>query len=116
MFFIQRPKIVDRIVNLVCAQFEVSKRQVFGSGKQKRVALARQTIMYLVRRGTELSYPEIGDVLRKDHSTVIKGDRKIKELLLVERELRIIVDAILKLLASEARPFAALENIHGDGI
>ncbi|MEQ9620025.1 MAG: chromosomal replication initiator protein DnaA [Deltaproteobacteria bacterium] len=47
--------------------------------KQKNIALPRQIAMYLARRYTGASYPEIGEKFGgKDHSTVIHAVKKIE--------------------------------------
>jgi chromosomal replication initiator protein len=50
--------------------------------KQKNIAVPRQITMYLARRYTGASYPEIGEKFGgKDHSTVIHAVKKIEKLL-----------------------------------
>ena len=50
--------------------------------KQKNIAVPRQVTMYLARRYTGASYPEIGEKFGgKDHSTVIHAVKKIEKLL-----------------------------------
>jgi len=48
--------------------------------KQKNIALPRQIAMYIARRYTGASYPEIGEKFGgKDHSTVIHAVKKIEK-------------------------------------
>lgn len=50
--------------------------------KQKNITVPRQIAMYLTRRYTGASYPEIGEKFGgKDHSTVIHAVKKIERLL-----------------------------------
>lgn len=37
--------------------------------------------MYLARKHTEMSYPEIGRFMGKNHSTVILAERRIRQML-----------------------------------
>ena len=49
-----------------------------GSQKSKGIAEARQVAMYLVRKLTNLSLPDIGKEFNKDHSTVLYNIRKVE--------------------------------------
>ena len=49
-----------------------------GTLKTKGVAEARQVAMYLIRKLTNLSLPDIGKEFGKDHSTVIYNIRKVE--------------------------------------
>ena len=45
----------------------------------KALAHARQVAMYLSRKLTKSSFPEIGQKFNKDHSTVISAVRKVEQ-------------------------------------
>ena len=49
-----------------------------GSQKSKGIAEARQMSMYLIRKLTNLSLPDIGKEFGKDHSTVLYNIRKVE--------------------------------------
>ena len=54
--------------------FDVRKSEIIGSGRNARVVLARQFVMYWSRRLTDMSYPHIGRLLgNRDHTSVIHG-------------------------------------------
>ena len=48
-----------------------------GTQKTKGVAEARQVAMYLIRKLTNLSLPDIGDQFGRDHATVLYSIRKV---------------------------------------
>ena len=54
----------------------------------KQISHARQTAMYLARKHTQASFPEIGKKFNKDHSTAIAAVRKIETLLKDNAPLR----------------------------
>jgi chromosomal replication initiator protein len=63
--------------------------------KQKNIAVPRQIAMYLARRYTGASYPEIGEKFGgKDHSTVIHAVKKIERLLGKDLPLTKNVDSL----------------------
>ena len=50
--------------------------------------------MYLAREHTGLSYPELGRVFRRDHSTVLSAVRKVERLLESDPTVRGDLDAL----------------------
>lgn len=45
--------------------------------RTQRIATARQIAYYLLRKNTDLSFPAIGEMLDRDHSSVIHGNQTI---------------------------------------
>ena len=66
------------IISQVCKFYSVDEVVLRGSQKSKGIAEARQVAMYLVRKLTNLSLPDIGKEFGKDHSTVLYNIRKIE--------------------------------------
>jgi chromosomal replication initiator protein len=66
------------IISQVCKFYSVDEVALRGSQKSKGIAEPRQVAMYLVRKLTNLSFPDIGREFAKDHSTVIYNIRKVE--------------------------------------
>ena len=72
----------ERIVKDVCAYFGVKSNDLKGSRRHKVISLPRMVAMYLCRKHTALSYPEIGRKFGgRDHSTVINSVSKVTKLM-----------------------------------
>ena len=78
----------DPIVHLsdieavVTTFFGLTPADVHSSRKTRTISLARSVVMYLARKHTSMSFPEIGRFLgNKNHATVILACRKVKNLL-----------------------------------
>ncbi|KPK77038.1 MAG: hypothetical protein AMJ79_04595 [Phycisphaerae bacterium SM23_30] len=78
----------DPIVHLsdieaaVSTFFGITPADVHSSKKTRTISLARSVAMYLARKHTSMSFPEIGRFMgNKNHATVILACRKIKHLL-----------------------------------
>ena len=69
------------IISQVCKFYSVDEAALRGSQKSKTVTEPRQVAMYLVRRLTNLSFPDIGQQFAKDHATVIYNVRKVEKAL-----------------------------------
>ena len=66
------------IISQVCKFYSVDEAVLRGSQKSKGIAEARQMCMYLIRKLTNLSLPDIGKEFGKDHSTVLYNIRKVE--------------------------------------
>jgi chromosomal replication initiator protein len=62
---------VDKIFSAVYNKYGVSKEEIKGKKRVKNIIWARQVTIYLIREITELSFPNIGDIVDKDHTTVM---------------------------------------------
>ena len=69
------------IINQVCKFYSVDESVLRGTLKNKGTAEARQVAIYLIRKLTNLSTPEIGKELGKDHSTVLYSINKVEKAL-----------------------------------
>ncbi|NIP38176.1 MAG: chromosomal replication initiator protein DnaA [Candidatus Dadabacteria bacterium] len=73
---------IETIQKEVSNYFGIKINDIKSNKKQKNIAFPRQISMYLVRRYTGASFPEIGEKFGgKDHSTVIHAVNKIEKLL-----------------------------------
>jgi chromosomal replication initiator protein len=69
----------EQILIDVSSFYGLTPRRLRGPERQRHVAAARAVAMYLVRKATFLSYPEIGSRFgSRDHSTVIAAVRKVE--------------------------------------
>ena len=78
---VNRKPNADQICSAVCRFYSIEDNVIRSTQKKKAIAEARMVAMYLMNTMGELTTPEIGRVLNRDHSTVIYGCRKIAEQL-----------------------------------
>ena len=69
------------IISQVCKFYSVDEVVLRGSQKSKGIAEARQVAMYMIRKLTNLSLPDIGKEFGKDHTTVLYNIRKVENAL-----------------------------------
>ncbi len=69
----------EYIIEKVADFYDIAPDEVIGKGKTKNVANARQMSIYLIRKLTGLTLEQIGEVLNRDHSTVLHSIRKVEE-------------------------------------
>lgn len=73
------------IISEVCRFYSIEEQVLRGTLKNKATVEARQIAMYLIRKMTNLSLPEIGREFGRDHATVIHSLKKIDAALLDRR-------------------------------
>ena len=66
------------IISQVCKFFSIEEHVIRSTLKNKGTNEARQVAMYLIRKLTNLSFPEIGKEFGRDHTTVIHACSKIE--------------------------------------
>ena len=66
------------IISQVCKFYCIDEVVLRGTLKNKGTAEARQIAMYLIRKLTNLSLPDIGKEFGKDHSTILYAIRKVE--------------------------------------
>ncbi len=74
------PKLtVDHVIQIVCANFQISVDDLRSATRSKQLSLARHMGMYLCRRYTSDSLASIGKAFGRSHSTVIYAMNKISK-------------------------------------
>jgi len=91
----------EEILKAVSVKFNLKISDIKSQGKNKNIAFARQVTMYLARKLTESSFPDIGEKIGgRDHSTVIYANNKIRKQLETDSKLKAalleIEDQLLK--------------------
>ncbi len=79
----------ERIIELVAKEWQVSVEALFGRDRSQKIAQPRQVAMYLMRKRTDCSLPQIGEILGgRDHSTVMYAIEKISNEIETRSDLR----------------------------
>jgi len=71
---------MEMIERIVCTHFKVTSEDIRSTKRSNDIAYPRQIAMYLCHELTEVSWPTIGGVFSRDHSTVIHAHKKIQNL------------------------------------
>jgi len=103
---LERPQnlTVSQILRTVAGYFSLDVASITGQSRSKRIALARQIVMYLAREETRSSLAQIGRDLSRDHSTVLHGHNKIEAEIETNDQLRRQVFSIREALYKHETP------------
>jgi chromosomal replication initiator protein len=72
---------IDRIKVLVAGEFRTTVAHLIGPQRYRRLVRARQVAMWLARRTTAHSLPQIGWAFDRDHTTIMHGVEKVDEIM-----------------------------------
>lgn len=71
-----RSDTISAIINTTGRLFEVAPDVLLGPSRRRTHVEARHVAILLVRADTDLSWPEIGRLFTRDHSTVIQAAQR----------------------------------------
>lgn len=90
---------IDDIIKMVASKTGVKISDVKSPKKNKNIVIARQIAMYLARKLTHASFPDIGEKIGgRDHSTIIYANNKIRRLLETDVKIKSLIEEIEEML------------------
>ncbi len=83
---------IDEIIKAVASKLNIKISDIKAHNKNKNLVFARQISMYLSRKLTHASFPDIGHKIGgRDHSTVIYAANKISQKIETDQKLKLLV-------------------------
>lgn len=79
------PARIGRAFDTAARIFEVPRSLIVNGSRRRRPAEARQAVVAALYRTCQTSYPEMAELLRRDHSTLIDNVKKIEALARLDR-------------------------------
>lgn len=104
LFLSQQPRATlkadhKKILGAVCDFFNLSQKDLTGPKRQKELVLPRHMVMYILSEELNMTVEKIGQILGgRDHTTVMHGRDKIKQLINSDREVqRLLIEVKQKI-------------------
>ncbi|MCL2672946.1 MAG: chromosomal replication initiator protein DnaA [Alphaproteobacteria bacterium] len=85
---------LDEIQKRVAEHYKITQADILSKRRDRDIARPRQVAMYLSKRLTTRSLPEIGQKFKKDHSTVIHAVRMVETLVAKDQKIAKDVDTL----------------------
>lgn len=88
---------IEKIQKTVAEHFQLKVSELKSSKRLKNLVFPRQIAMFICRKLTDLSYPEIGAKFGgKDHSTIIHAIKKIDKKIEEDLHTRTVVEKLME--------------------
>ena len=87
---------IDKIFSAVFKKYDVSKEDIKGKKRIKAITWARQVTIYLIREITELSFPDIGEIVDRDHATVIYSHNLVTKKIASDPLTNVEIEGLMK--------------------
>jgi chromosomal replication initiator protein len=94
---------IDKIFSAVFRVYGVDKADLVGKNRSRKIALPRHVSIYLIRSITEMSFPNIGKIFDKDHSTIVNSISKVQSLMFSDSEFNKLITDLEKEIRSSVR-------------
>lgn len=75
-------------LDVICEAYGLEQHEVLSRSNERRIVRPRSVLFKMLRSHTALSYPEIGELLRRDHSTAIAAVARVDALLATDLTFR----------------------------
>ncbi len=89
--------LINRIIKQVSEYYSVSVDSLKSKKKTANVAHARHIAVYIIKKLTEKSYQDIGDIFNRDHSTIMSSCTKIDTEIRTKKNIDKDIKAIINL-------------------
>lgn len=86
---------IESIQKKVATFYQIKMTDLLGSKRSRNITMPRQIAMYLARKLTRHSFPEIASAFEgKNHATILHACKKIKGDILADEQLRSNIESI----------------------
>jgi chromosomal replication initiator protein len=87
---------IERIARTVASHYKLTIEEIKSKNNSRQIAVPRQVAMYLCKRLTKHSFPEIGrEFGGKHHTTVMHSVEKINEVIKEDRNFHRVVSELI---------------------
>ena len=100
---------IEDIQNIVARFCEISVAEMLGMSREERIARPRRIAMYIARKYTSESLPEIACCFRRTHAAVIHAVKMVEKEMETDKGLVEMIDLMQKSAAQTGRPESSLD-------
>jgi chromosomal replication initiator protein len=94
-------KLTNQIMNIVCSITQMDWSELKSKCRKREINDVRQTAMWMIRKGTSMSFYDVGKVFNRHHSTVLHAIKAVENMIQTDRMYRGHVEQILNHIDSQ---------------
>ena len=88
---------VDKVFTAVKRHYGITREEILSENRKKEIANARHITVYLIRKLTDMSFPNLAKILnKKNHTTCISSFQLMEKRLAAELPLQTEINALIK--------------------
>ncbi|MBQ3507583.1 MAG: chromosomal replication initiator protein DnaA [Clostridia bacterium] len=87
---------VDKIFAAVLKKYNIKREDIVSGKRTKEIANARHITVYMIRSVTDMSLPNIGKIIARDHSTVLSSIEAVEKRMAQNPVFRAEVEEMIK--------------------
>ena len=87
---------VDKIFAAVQKKYNIKREDIVSGKRTKEIANARHITVYAIRSVTDMSLPNIGKIIARDHSTVLSSIEAVEKRMTQNPVYRAEVEEMIK--------------------
>lgn len=101
---------VSDLITIASRITRLTPDQITGPQRHKPIARVRQAVAYVAAEQGRHSYPQIGKMLNRDHSTIIHAHKMVPVFMRSDADLRLLVERLF-IEAERHDPYVLPSNI-----
>ena len=86
----------DSIIEETARKYNVTVGDILGKSRRKDIKTARNVAMYIIKRILDMSFPAIGKMMDRDHSTVYSNIQAVEQEMETNDKLANEISEIIK--------------------
>jgi len=94
-------KLTNDMMKVICTLTQVDWDQMKGKCRKRELNDVRQIAMWIIRRGTSMSFYNVGKVFNRHHATVLHAVKNVEGLVETDYKYRADVEQILNHIDNE---------------
>ena len=87
---------VDKIFAAVLKKYNIKREDIISGKRTKDIANARHVTVYIIRSVTDMSLPNIGKIIARDHSTVLSSIEAVEKRMAQNPVFRAEIEEMVK--------------------
>ncbi len=87
---------VDKIFAAVYKKYNIERKDIVSSKRTKDIANARHVTVYIIRSVTDMSLPNIGKIIDRDHSTIMSSIESVEKRMAQDPVFRAEIEEMVK--------------------